>query len=107
MGLGLMSERLQSDPATIRAAMGWECTVRDDRAAMDDDTFWSHVAVSMAGPGVYDIEHPYDIDAFISNQGDPCPECGEMGACGYDSEGRAMVHIVIDDDMSEEDDQDD
>lgn len=23
-----------------------------------------------------------------------CPECGEYGPCGYDAEGRPMVHVV-------------
>ena len=27
----------------------------------------------------------------------PCPECGSVGACGYDDEGRAMVHTTEDD----------
>lgn len=99
-----MSERLQSDPATIRAALGWECTVRDDRAAMDDDTFWCHVGESLAGPNSYG---PDDFDVPISNQGEPCPECGETGACGYDAEGRAMVHVTIDDDAPEDGDDDD
>jgi hypothetical protein len=26
--------------------------------------------------------------------GGPCSECGEMGACSYDFEGRPMVHVV-------------
>lgn len=94
-----MSERLQSDPATIRAALGWECGVRDERAAMDDDMFWAHVAESLAGPNGYDAD---DFDVPISNQGEPCTECGETGACGYDAEGRAMVHITIDDDAPED-----
>jgi acetone carboxylase gamma subunit len=32
----------------------------------------------------------------------PCPECGELGACGFDAEGRPMVHVTAD----EEDDSD-
>jgi len=24
----------------------------------------------------------------------PCGECGELGACGYDSEGRPMIHAT-------------
>ncbi len=28
----------------------------------------------------------------------PCPECGERGPCGYDDQGRPMVHIVKDGD---------
>lgn len=25
---------------------------------------------------------------------DPCPECGSTGACGYDDEGRPLVHAI-------------
>jgi hypothetical protein len=24
----------------------------------------------------------------------PCPVCGELGACGYDAEGRPMIHAI-------------
>lgn len=59
---------------------------------MDDDAFWAHV---LGGSDLYEAD---DFDVPISNQGAPCPECGETGACGYDAEGRAMVHITTDDD---------
>lgn len=25
---------------------------------------------------------------------DPCDTCGEVGACAYDSEGRALIHVT-------------
>lgn len=28
---------------------------------------------------------------------EPCPACGEIGACGYDTEGRALIHVTEDD----------
>lgn len=27
--------------------------------------------------------------------GDPCPMCGERYACGYDAEGRPLVHVLL------------
>jgi hypothetical protein len=33
----------------------------------------------------------------------PCATCGEPGACGYDAEGRPMIHAVWLEDDSEED----
>lgn len=32
-----------------------------------------------------------DLDAAVLNAG-PCTVCGEADACGYDSEGRALIH---------------
>jgi len=45
-------------------------------------------------------EPEYDSDEFGDNL--PCAECGEVGACGYDAEGRPMIHATwLDDDESE------
>lgn len=56
-------------------------------AAADDD-----------GP---DLPEHYDPDDFeaLGLSPSPCPECGQPGACGYDAEGRAYVHITEDDDQ--------
>jgi len=68
------------------------------RDAMTDDEFWAHVAENLAGPlfieaaDLMDDEPPSSIDAG------PCPECGEVGACAYDSEGRALIHVTPDED---------
>ena len=32
----------------------------------------------------------------------PCEVCGEWGPCGYDQEGRPLIHYVEPDDVSEE-----
>jgi hypothetical protein len=24
----------------------------------------------------------------------PCPECGQVGACAYDADGRALIHVT-------------
>ena len=39
---------------------------------------------------------PEDLEAMGDDQ--PCAECGEHGACAYDSEGRPMVHATWMDD---------
>ena len=70
------------------------CPDADARDAMTDDEFWAHV---LAGPPQWDDEDAGpDIDVAI--RATPCPVCGEAGACGYDSEGRALIHAVGDDD---------
>lgn len=33
-------------------------------------------------------------EAFGPLIADPCPECGAVGACGWDSEGRALIHAT-------------
>lgn len=69
----------------------YPCTVRAKRAAMTDDEFWADVYLT----------DPYDEDGEIEkcigiDGATPCPECGSTVACGYDSEGRPMIHVVED-----------
>lgn len=33
-----------------------------------------------------------DLDAPLG--GEPCPECGEAGACAWDAEGRPLIHAL-------------
>ena len=37
-------------------------------------------------------------EALLPYFDDPCPMCGERYACGYDAEGRPLVHVAIVDD---------
>lgn len=69
-----------------------EVNIRD---AMSDEEFWEHVYSREAwteedpwddGPG-----DPLAIENGVTN---PCPECGQIGACAYDAEGRPMIHAV-------------
>lgn len=39
--------------------------------------------------------HEADDSVLPLIDGDPCPECGERYACGYDAEGRPMVHVLM------------
>ena len=61
----------------------WECAFWRgvgcdcDRTGMDED-----------GPDHAAIDD--DLAAVWGWQ--PCPECGQLGACGWDDEGRPMIH---------------
>lgn len=59
----------------------------DDRAGMTDDEFWGSV---FPQPEPFDDGEP-DLDT-VQLDAIPCRECGEVGACAYDSEGRALIH---------------
>lgn len=80
------SEREQG----LRAARPFRdlCPEADLRDAMSEDDFWAHV-FRQDEP---DIDGP-DLDA-TTNQDRPCPLCGEFGACGYDPEGRPLIHSI-------------
>lgn len=65
------------------------CPEADQRDAMDDAEFWEHV---FGQPTWDDDDAGPDLDAAL-NVG-VCLECGSSGACGYDAEGRPMIHVV-------------
>jgi hypothetical protein len=69
------------------------CIVRDKRRSMSNEEFWEDVF----GTGVWEPVEP-DWDCVGIDSPNPCPECGSTGACGYDSEGRPMIHTVQEDD---------
>jgi len=49
------------------------------------------------GPVIEPVEPDPDMESLDAP---PCPVCGEQGACGYDAQGRALIHATDD----EEDD---
>jgi hypothetical protein len=68
------------------------------RAAMTDSEFWAHVfpqpdPAGERSPDDQEIAE-YELNARLA---DPCPECGQRGACAYDTEGRALIHVATDD----------
>lgn len=65
------------------------CAVRDRRSTMNDAEFWADVFPQPE----YEPQEP-DMDCFGVDSPNPCPECGSIVACGYDSEGRPMIHVV-------------
>jgi hypothetical protein len=74
------------------------CPEHDLRAAMSDAEFWAHVFPARdeddRQPDDQEIAE-YELNARLA---DPCPECGQRGACAYDTEGRALIHVTEDDD---------
>ncbi len=75
------------------------CPERAVRDAMTDGEFWEHVLCPPADPR-------WDEDAYQPDTEDaaftllPCPVCGSsLSACGYDDEGRPMVHATQEDDV--------
>ena len=75
------------------------CPEADERDALDDGEFWERVASNL---GVNTDPEDLEVDLVV----DPtmalgtCVECGSVGACGYDSEGRAMIHVAYDEEQS-------
>ena len=68
------------------------CPEADYRAGLSDDDFWAYVYRWSTGEGEPD-DVAVDLDG-TTNQTEPCPVCGEFGACSYDAEGRELVHVV-------------
>jgi hypothetical protein len=75
------------------------CPEAELRDAMDDGEFWAHVLQpgQEQGPD-YEPEEPdegdiseWDVEHRLA---EPCPECGQLGACSYDAEGRALIHVT-------------
>lgn len=68
------------------------CGEADLRDAMTDEDFWQHVygRDGWAPDDGWD-DGPGDPLESVTN---PCPECGQHGACDYDAEGRALVHVT-------------
>lgn len=64
------------------------CPEAAELDALDDGAFWERVLNGRTdGP---DTEDPDDVPT--TRQFDPCPLCGERGACGYDDQGRPLIH---------------
>lgn len=57
------------------------------RESLSDEEFWAHIFQT-------DYEEYIDFDDIDHSPElpNPCKVCGELTACGYDSEGRPMIH---------------
>ena len=58
---------------------------------MSDGEFWERVAINMGFGGRDDDGYADDQQ---TTQADPCPECGQLGPCAYDVDGRPMIHTT-------------
>lgn len=71
-----------------------------DRIDMTRD-FWVYVLTGQRpddpDPDYWDEEVPDEIEMQTLHIADPCPECGEVGACAVDAEGRALIHVTEED----------
>lgn len=69
------------------------CPEAGFRASLDDGDFWNYVLLGIR-PGDPSPEPDWVDDDEPSITKPPCPECGSIVACGYDEQGRAMVHAT-------------
>lgn len=77
------------------------CTEADYRDSLTDQEFWAHVFPDTLPVGWDDSPSLIDEEdiASLSHLANPCPECGQVGACSYDAEGRALIHVTQEDDQ--------
>jgi hypothetical protein len=78
------------------------CPEADARDAMSDGEFWDHVLNHRDGPDAPEVAFedmmPVDYDELDILA--PCEVCGATAECGYDLEGRPMIHATPPDDES-------
>lgn len=75
------------------------CPESEYRRSLDEGDFWNYVLLGIK-PGDrqdnYDPEDDPNFPELISLEPNtPCSLCGVIGACGYDEEGRPMIHCTI------------
>ena len=79
------------------------CPEHDMREAMSDGEFWEHVFNRGHAQDDYDPDDDPNIPEIAEFElatrlAGPCPECGQVGACDYDAEGRPLIHVTDEDD---------
>jgi hypothetical protein len=77
------------------------CPEHDYRSNLSDQEFWGRVAANL----IADTQIDYNDEDLYDQEEDfnPCTICGSSGACGYDIEGRPMIHLEDDrSDVSDE-----
>lgn len=76
-----------SHPCDKNCAQQDECDPTCQRHNMNHDT-----------RDAYDHLADYDEPDQFEDLDTECPECGESGPCGFDAEGRPMIHVTRRDD---------
>ena len=89
-------------PHLVDAATGTPlCPEAEYRDSLSDEDFWVYVLTGQRpddpDPDCWDEEVPDEIEMQTLHIADPCPECGEVGACAVDAEGRALIHVTEED----------
>lgn len=79
-----------------RSTIFSRCTEAELQARMADSEFWDFV-LNGVHPGD-DPEVPFEDldepDVLELHNLAPCDVCGERGACGYDMDGRPLIHTI-------------
>lgn len=75
------------------------CPEAEYRDGLSDNDFWHFVLLGLR-PGEEPEPRDFDPEDIEQHVGSltPCPECGVVGPCAYDAEGRALIHVMEDDD---------
>lgn len=98
MMAGVRVSRELPHSARVRGSRCPEAAFRD---SLDDGDFWNYVLLGLL-PGQEQFDDgpwddgPPEITYAPLN---PCRVCGSIDACGYDNEGRALIHATEDDDQ--------
>lgn len=66
------------------------CPEADPRDAMSDGEFWEHVFGTEGMPDIGDDE-PDEPDVQLLPA---CSICGSTGPCGFDIDGRPLIHAT-------------
>lgn len=73
-----------------------QCPEAEYREGLSDPDFWAYVLTGVRpGEEVAEPEADDGDDEWYEEQVrlGVCGECGQVGACAYDAEGRAMIHV--------------
>ena len=67
------------------------CPEWSKRAQMTDQEFWDYVLLGTEPGADADPPDPPEV-LEVTGPGAPCLECGAVGPCFYDPEGRPLIH---------------
>lgn len=74
------------------------CASSPEAQAMPEDEYWAKVFDRPWGePDPDEAEELVRTRRELPISAGPCPVCGEFEACGYDAEGRALIHALASD----------
>lgn len=97
MGSSMPSGSWPKLPRSISAEMSL-CPESAKRAAMTDGEFWEYVLLPSWERNPRIDHYAFGADReevdLMSNIATPCPECGQLGPCGYDNEARPYIHTT-------------
>lgn len=78
------------------------CPEGEFRGKLTEGEFWDYVLKNVEEVTFTFSDDGSFIDDITLLMNQPCTVCGEAGACGYDSEGRPMIHSFTEEDEEDE-----